>query len=352
MFTAIPNTIEYAKRPYSLLSLTNGKGRVSACSRSVLGAIYKEQAFKGNCKKTYNELMTEVNVSRATTSRSLKALYDSNIIYKKGTSSYSVVLDKSLKSRGYIITPDFFYTSKVKFCDGSERFLTKPEIDVLSFILSYSIKQTDEFDGDSDGKGYVGSVSNIGRLVCLSTTTVKKVIDSLLHADLIFSNDTNESRNGVRFSRYVANSLFVKKVRSQMRKNKGLTDNVTIDMEAERQRFYAKRTDKHNKEVKDKQHKLNQIPEYGKAELESRKNEKDIAQAEIDKDFNLVDRLIEHKRQLAELKRKIALTKFSADIIDENGDIHIDPPWKCCDEQGYKADGRPCDCWKKATLAI
>lgn len=353
MFATLPEKTEYIKRPYSLLALTNGKGRVSASARGILGAIWKEQQFKGTCLSTYEELSASINVSRSTTARSLRRLSALGKINKIGTSNYTVAISKEVKSRGYIITPDFFYTSRVVFRDGSERFLSKPEIDVLSLILSYTIKQEDPFDDiESTGKGFVGSVGNIGRLVCLSTTSASNAIESLMKADLIYRNATTDGRNGVAYNRYIANTEIVKLMRKQMRKNKSDVDFTPSELkrlnrETDRQRYYAERERTWTHKIDKKQHALNEIKGYASARIEYKSNAVKLARAEVDGDVENVKAIERRNKELVDIMNRIALSRYTQAEINADGSVNESPPWKCCDIKGYKSDGSPCDCWRK-----
>ena len=192
---AIPENFTYTKRYYSHFA-EMAKAGFAALGKAVFGRIFGECSWKQTCEETYPEMAKVLNCSRSSVARWVKKLGEKGLIKRlDGTRSEYKTDESARDSDGFIITPSFFYTTEFTFKSG-ERNLRQNEIDVASYILSWSL--------NPKTKGYKGSIGNIARTLGISTSTASEAIESLIETSLIKREETPDVLNGAAIFKYTA----------------------------------------------------------------------------------------------------------------------------------------------------
>lgn len=336
----IPEEFTYTKRYYSHF-ISMKKSSLPAFGRALFGVVFGDCAWKKTCEGTYNELAERMNCSRATVARSMKRLNDGGMIERVEGKRSEYTTSKS-KKEGYVLTPDFFYTMTPTFKSGETRKLRPTEIDVLSFVLSWTLNNT--------MKGYVGSVGNMARTLGMrSTTTATEAIEALVRCELIFRNNTKHTINGQDIYKYVANSELVLAMRKAFAKNKDdvdFTPKAIKDLNAlaERDRFYSKLRAKAEKEAEQKQHRLFVDSEYALAYRERR--DLDLSVAKTDNGAKVEE--IERRRVALWNKMITRAHVLGVPAEDLTPTGNVAPKYRCdkCNDTGDRiSDGIACDCY-------
>ena len=207
---AIPENFTYTKRYYSHFA-EMAKAGFAALGKAVFGRIFGECSWKQTCEETYPEMAKVLNCSRSSVARWVKKLGEKGLIKRLNGTRSEYKTDESTKaSDGFIITPSFFYTTEFTFKSGA-RYLRQNEIDVASYILSWSL--------NPKTKGYKGSMGNIARTLGISTSTASEAIEALTETGLIKREETPDVLNGAAIFKYTADKDLVIAIRKAFRKN-------------------------------------------------------------------------------------------------------------------------------------
>lgn len=345
---AIPENFTYTKRYYSHFAAM-AKSGFAALGKAVFGRIFGECSWKQTCEETYPEIAKALNCSRSSVARWVKMLNKKGLIKRlDGTRSEYKTDETAKDADGFIITPSFFYTTVFSFGNGA-RHLRQNEVDVASYILSWSL--------NPKTKGYKGSIGNIARTIGISTTTASEALDALAETSLIKREETADSINGAAIFKYTADKDLVFAVRKAFRKNskeEKIPENVRqINEKAERESYYSRIRAEAEQEARKRSRPLRLDGEYTRAFRERRKL--DIA-ANRESDGEKI-REIEKRREILwnTLTARARAFGISDEELSEIGEVL--PKYKCrkCSDTGTKADGTYCDCypeWRKRLQKI
>ena len=340
---AIPENFTYTKRYYSHFA-EMAKAGFAALGKAVFGRIFGECSWKQTCEETYPEMAKVLNCSRSSVARWVKRLNEKGLIKRLNGTRSEYKTDESTKaSDGFIITPSFFYTTEFTFKSGA-RYLRQNEIDVASYILSWSL--------NPKTKGYKGSMGNIARTLGISTSTASEAIEALIETSLIRREETPDVLNGAAIFKYTADKDLVIAIRKAFRKNgkeEKLPENVRqINEKAERESYYSKLRAEAEREAEKRSRPLRLDGKYAAAFRERRKL--DVAENK-EHDAGKLQEIKKRREILWNTITDRALAfGFSETELSELGEVL--PRYKCrkCSDMGTKPDGTYCDCypeWRK-----
>lgn len=340
---AIPENFTYTKRYYSHFAAMTKAG-FAAIGRAVFGRIFGECSWKKTCEETYPEIAKDLNCSRSSVARCVKKLGEIGLISRLEGKRSEYKSDAPVKDKdGFILTPSFFYTEKFTFKDGT-RHLRQNEIDVASFVLSWSL--------NPKTNGYKGSIGNIARTIGISTTTASEALDALVETGLIAREETPDTLNGAQIFKYAADKDLTLSVRKVFRKNakaEKLPERVKqINEKSDRESYYAKLREKAEREAQQRSRPLRLDGQYASAFRERRKL--DVAKSKETDEAKV--REIERRRESLRdvIVMRARALGFSETELSEIGEVL--PRYKCrkCSDSGFRPDGTYCDCypeWRK-----
>lgn len=340
---AIPENFTYTKRYYSHFAVM-AKAGFAALGKAVFGRIFGECSWKKTCEETYPEIAKALNCSRSSVARWVKKLGEKGLIERlSGTRSEYKTDETARDADGFIITPSFFYTTVFTFKSGS-RNLHQNEIDVASYVLSWSL--------NAKTSGYKGSIGNIARTLGISTTTASEALDALIETGLIKREKTSDTLNGAEIFKYTADKDLVAAVRKAFRKKaraEKLPESVRqINEKAERESYYSKLRAEAEREAEKRSRALRLDGKYASAFRERRKL--DVAKGKETDAERL--REIEGRRESLRdvIVKRARVFGIAETELSEIGEVL--PRYKCqkCSDTGTKPDGTYCDCypeWRK-----
>ena len=347
-------------------------------SEMLMASVVQSYAPEGKTfSRGYKKLAETYKVSDSTLSRSFNNLESKGLIKRKrnvgGATEYTYVHDEEAKEKEKsskkkekglrsIRTEEYFYSIKIKI-EGIERFLTKAEIDVLSFIYTYTRWK-------KAGK-FVGSFAYIAKKLCMSEGTVCRALRALINAELII--ELEKGCNRYKKGEYITND---EKVPLVMYKTKAEepTESKVVEAVVERytqrplteeQRQYLEYKERQERKIEDLNAKTDREryyselkqgaedaakklvadiqrkePRYKQILLRLNQLEIALAKAEVYDVGNLQE--VQREKRSTILQRDEILRRFGLTVED------LAPRWRCskCSDSGYLSDGRACDCYR------
>ncbi len=347
MSVATAAKTEYFKRPYSFF-----KEGLTSLAEAIAGKIYSFSCGKKKspCRASYNNFADDFGASKRQVMRTVKALLAEGYIEQrfedgKKTPEYRYV--KPVKGNNVVYTPMFFYDRLFTFTYKKtgvvySRTLSRIEADVLSIICGHSLAQS---------KGFDGSLRGLAAQVGVSTPSVARAVDALLHGRLIYRPKKAVGRVGS--TRYVANSALLREykevcyIKSAEEKetkkaaSKAQQDYVNdVNARAERENFYAQRQAIIRQRIDANEEKARKSAAFVRADDLLKKMPYQLAKAEIFEP----ERLPALRQQEALLKAQRAKALFDVGLREE--DLQAQYICPKCKDSGFLPDGHACDCYK------
>lgn len=331
----------FVMRPYSFFQ--DGEGSHPTRSETLIrGWIYSMTRTEGQvCRFGYSNFMQKFGLSRSTVARATRKLRSGGVISARRiggqASVYNYISDVS--KTAHVRTELWFFTTIFKI-GGLDRYLTNAEVDVLSLIYTHTRYEA--------AKHYEGSVREIAGILNISEKTVMRAIAALFAADLISRPTIGLNRH--QKSVFVANMRVLRRLDKAVKKaEKAATqaqDRLPAHVQAanaraDRDRFYAERTERCRQLVDHFTAKVARHPRFNDVERGLRILGLELAKAEI-----------YTPEQVPNLQGRLtALQKERALILDMQGveawqlEEKSHAICKTCFDTGYRSDGTGCSCY-------
>lgn len=347
MSVATAAKTEYFKRPYSFF-----KEGMTSLAEAIAGKIYSFSCGKkkSRCRASYNNFAEDFGASKRQVMRTVKALLEEGYIeqhFQEGQKTAEYRYIKPIKGKSVVYTPMFFYERLFTFTYKKtsvvlQRRLSRIEADVLSIICGHSLSQS---------KGFDGSLRGLASKAGVSTPSVARAVDALLHGRLIYRPKKAIGRIGN--TRYVANSALLREykevcyIKSAEEKeakkaaSKAQEAHINdINAKADRENFYAHRQAIIRQRIDANEAKASKSAAFVKVEGLLAKMPYQLAKAEMFEP----ERLPELQQQEALLKAQRNRILMQLGLREED----LQPQYICqkCKDSGFLPDGRACDCYK------
>ena len=211
----------YQRFPLNLPATRLNGNRLRPSSRNILGKVKTftrtsknnrtQETVKLGSRFTYEQLKQEFGCSRATIALGLEELRSEGLIKKsdrdiKGTEY--VYTGESTSGKFYIV-PQYLYTLDV-CVDGEYQRLTTTAVHVLAYLMTECA-----YVGNGGKPNYGGGVcctsyKKLAEDLHFSKNAVKKAINTLMKANLVFRPAESKGKNGRKLSGYrVSAKLYI-----------------------------------------------------------------------------------------------------------------------------------------------
>ncbi len=325
-----------------------GDIHLTGTDRMIASAIRGFGRGENVAKFKYSEFCVRYNCSVPSAARAIRKIKDSDS-FERGEKVFQYKFKGGDPATNeYIEIPDWFHFIVVKE-NGQEKYLTPAQIEVLGYIRGFS------------PRGLHTSCRGIARKLHVSPTTVSRAIEILSHED----NGIVEVEGDEGFEKSVNNKIRVtyrvkssrmRQLKAQIVKyiQKGVQDK---QKQIERLNAQTGYTDYYAAVQCAEESRLNKIENNLKADRDYsdcfqglRKTEIELAKAEAWEEIEgTSEDLRERVRQITEQKERYARERR----------VHLERLGYCeedlkrhficldCKDTGHRADGTPCDCWKR-----
>ena len=321
----------FVRVPYSLMGRTvmrNGRER-KLCGAALLvcSAIFSFSSDGHKSDFTYSELNKRYRISRASVSRAIRVALD-NDLAERGNKVHEYLSKGIKEDEPYLYIDEWLYHAQFE-ADGVLRYLTKNEVLVLSYLISFC----------KNKKVWSGSCRGIARRLPFGKDTVIKSIDRLKAMGLVYVEGA--ARNNYQRAKFHVNGKLLRAKREEIvRRAKGKDERTrNADARAERERFYALRRNAAASRAEEMRARAMEDARFADAEREYRSLDIRIGKAEA---FSLpgLQELI-RKQKIAAAVKAERLTAMNMTFED------LEPKYICpkCSDTGYLPDGHLCDCY-------
>ena len=325
-----------------------GDIHLTGSDRIIASAIRGFGRGENVAKFKYRELGARYNRSIPTIARTIRKIKDSDSFERGEKISQYKFMGGEPATKEYIEIPDWLYFIVVKD-NGQEKYLTSEQIEILGYIRGFS------------PRGLHSSCRGIARKLHISPTTVSRAIEILSHED----NGIVEVEGDEGFEKSVNNKIRVtyrvkssrmRQLKAQIVKymQKGVQDK---QKQIERLNAQTGYTDYYAAVQCAEEGRLNKIENDLKADRDYtdcfqglRKSEIELAKAEaLEEIEGTSEDLRERVRQITAQKERYARERRAhlerLGYCEEDLKRHF----ICldCKDTGHRADGTPCDCWKR-----
>lgn len=341
----IPEKEEYIKYPTGVFSTTVCGRRARMSEHAISAEIHTFSRGEGKrCNLSYAHFAEKLGLSVATVARAISALKEDGRIEQDKArytcASYKYV--KDVDDSMFIRTDRYLYTTEfVVPGEASPRRLKRSEIIVFGLISTHCNnrkKSKQEFNASS---------RSIANQLGMSKETVRSAISVLMRAGLLYRDPSERGVNGHKKSIYHINAKLIRSVkRSKKAKKTAIVlphPVIEADERAERERYYALRRDKAERNaIERREYALKHAVNFKKLENALGKMEFSLARAEIKEDFKTLSEL-----KATKIRLKEEFSQALAAIDMKESDLH--PVYECskCNDSGFDVNGRACDCYRR-----
>jgi DNA-binding Lrp family transcriptional regulator len=330
----------YIKIPQGLARTITTKNRKLSAATVLIGSFIFTFSVEEACRHKYDSFCNDLGVCRSTVANSLSVLVDAAMIASPSRSTYTFDTAK-VSDKYFLRAPLFFFTSTFRFKGGESRPLTITE--AILAALFYTRCKNDK----KRSKTFSASIPDIAEELTISPRTVWKDIQSLLRAGIIYRAADEKGVNGTMKSVYHLNDKLLrqhrKKGNTTTEKKERPADQAVIaaDERADRDRFYSVRRNQAQAKAERAKEKFEgEHPEYVELSKDLTTLERESAKAEVrGGDVQTIEEKIKAKRR----EKTAFLRRFG--LTEE----YFEPQYICpkCNDTGYRADGRACDCYQR-----
>lgn len=340
----------YIKTPYRFFNEKIQARRPRRSEIALAGMIYTFSNIKehpeARCNLSFKKFADKLGTSPATIARGISALKESGLVEqdKARYACASYKYAETVNDKAYIRVDLFLYSTVFEIHGSEPRRLRRSEIDVFSLISSHC-------NNKKRNGTFKGSMRSIAAILNMNEKTVRKAIDVLLHADLIYRTAEDKGLNKYVQSVYRINAKYVRKAQKaydqKERKQEKPLPKATIDANAraERQRYYDLIKDQEQARRDKLEALLMRDREYAQAKIELRKIEISLAKADLAGNVDLLRTLNHRKIELL----RVTNERMRACGVPKDA-LEIRYVCKKCKDTGTLPDGRSCDCYRQGKV--
>ena len=326
----------FVRIPYAIMGKRVRSGarerKMGGAQLLVCAAIYSYSGADKPCDFTYRELEKRYRLSKSSVARSIRTALENNFVERTDkVHEYKFTGDAGDET--FLCVEDWMYHATF-LVNGEEKYLTKNEIFVLSYLNSFCRNK-------SNGAGFRGSDRHIARRLSMSATTVGKCMRTLYAARLAFR--FGRAKNLSELATYRVNEKLLREKRAELvRRAKGKNADVKdADVRAARERYYALLRDEAQRRAEQMNARARADFAYREAEKKMRKLDIEIAKA----DAHGLPALAELRREHDAARRMMMERLDAMNLTPEDLVVHH----RCmkCSDTGFLPNGRMCDCYPK-----
>ena len=329
-------------RVFVLMNAITGAWRnLTLSARSLaerISSIARPDSGK-TCRLTYRQIEEEFGYAHSTVGAAFAQLNGAELIKKgeRDQDGTEYTYAGELEGKKFFIIPQYLYTAEV-CASGSYRKMNGCEIRVLSYLMTECSRK--ENGGGKMGGGVCWcSYRKLARIIGICEKSVRKAIDILLKAKIIFRPEHQKGRNGYKLSGYEVNaSLYVykryvkKSARTQQEEN------------AARHQYYEELRRQEEARVERYRAKAWKDSSFVA-------NYKKVSSATIAHAKASVRNPSEVPYWEAELKRLKKQRRFILQRLGfEEEDLEVQYLCARCKDTGQLPDGKPCTCYPGGEL--
>lgn len=321
----------FVRVPYSLMGRTvmrNGRER-KLCGAALLvcSAIFSFSSDGHKSDFTYSELNKRYRISRASASRAIRVALD-NDLAERGDKVHEYLSKGIKEDEPYLYIEEWLYHAQFE-ADGVPRYLTKNEVLVLSYLISFC----------KNKKGWSGSYRGIARRLPFGKDTVIKSIERLKAMQLVYVEGA--ARNNYQRAKFHVNGKLLRAKREEIVKRAKGRNEATrnADARAERERFYALRRNAATNRAEEMRARAMEDARFADAEREYRDLDIQIGKAEAFSLPGLQDLIWKQKLVAAVKAERLAAMNMTFEDLEVK---YICPK---CSDTGYLPNGHMCDCY-------